>query len=216
MRDLYDLHERFDVLHMTSSETERKGTKLLLRAWKQMKRTKFLPPKAKLFIMMNPLHVSKIKWWCSDFGLTEDDVSTEPGLTHSQADIALLYGSAHAVCQPSRGEGFGMVPVEALACGVPIIATACTGHSEWLGTGQPGAVIVPHGSLASMDDFPGSMAPMVIAEAIESALLDCYANWRKLAESAERNAATIRADWSWVNKNGPAIRRMLQEAEKHV
>jgi len=198
MRDLYDLHERFDVLHMTSSETERKGTK------------------AQLFVVMNPQHVSKIRWWCSDLGLSEADVTTEPGLMHSQADIALLYGSMHAVCQPSRGEGFGMVPLEALACGVPVIATACTGHSEYLGTGQPGATIVRHGTTAPMDDFPGSMAPLVTAEAIESALIECYAKWRKLAAAAEENAETIRTEWSWTNKNGPAIRRMLQEAEKHV
>jgi len=216
MLDLYDQHERFDVLHMTSSETERKGTKLLLRAWKQLKRTGHLPPKAKLYVMMNPLHVSKIKWWCSDLGLTEDDVQTEPGLTNSQEDIALLYGSVHAVCQPSRGEGFGLVPLEALACGVPVIATACTGHSEYLGTGQPGATIVHHGSVALMDDFPGSMAPLVIAEAIESALVECYGTWKKLAAAAEENSETIRTEWSWVNKNGPAIRRMLQEAYKHV
>lgn len=215
MRDLYDVKERFDVLHMTSSETERKGTKLLLRAWKQLKRTGQLPPKALLFVVMNPQHVSKIRWWCSDLGLTEDDVQTEPGLTNSQEDIALLYGSVHAVCQPSRGEGFGMVPLEALACGVPVIATACTGHAEYLGTGQPGATIVHHGSIAPMDDFPGSMAPLVIAEAIESALLECYAKWRKLAAAAEQNAETIRTEWSWTNKNGPAIRRMLQEVENH-
>ncbi len=216
IRDLYEKNERFDVLHMTSSETERKGTKLLLRAWKQLKRTGHLPPKARLFVVMNPQHVSKIRWWCSDLGLTEEDVTTEPGLTHSQGDIALLYGSVHAVCQPSRGEGFGMVPLEALACGVPVIATACTGHSEYLGTGQPGATIVHHGSVAPMDDFPGSMAPLVIAEAIESALIECYAKWRKLAAAAEENAETLRTEWSWTNKNGPAIRRMLQEVENHV
>lgn len=215
MLDLYDAHKRFDVLHMTSSETERKGTKLLLRAWKQLKRTGQLPSKAMLYVMMNPLHVSKIKWWCSDLGLTEADVSTEPGLTHSQSDIALLYGSMHAICQPSRGEGFGLVPLEALACGVPVIATACTGHSEYLATGQPGAVIVPHNEVAPMDDFPGSMAPAVTAGCIEWALLECYAKWRKLAAAAEENATAIRTEWSWVNKNGPAIRRMLQEVESH-
>ena len=215
MLDLYAVHERFDVLHMTSSETERKGTKLLLRAWKQLKRTGRIPPKSLLFVVMNPLHVSKIKWWCSDLGLTDDDVQTEPGLTNSQADIALLYGSVHAVCQPSRGEGFGLVPLEALACGVPVIATACTGHSEYLGTGQPGAVIVPHNDSGPMDDFPGSMAPVVTAGCIEWALVDCYAKWRKLSEAAMENAGVIRGEWSWVNKNGPAIRRMLQEVENH-
>lgn len=207
---------QFNVLHMTSSETERKSTKFLLRAWKQAKDEGFLPKQAKLFVMMNPLHLNKIRWWSADFGLTDDDVLASPGLTYDQHGVAALYGSMHAICQPSRGEGFGLVPLEALACGVPIIATACTGHSECLGSSPPGAVIVEHGPLASMDDFAGSMAPTVTVAAIRDALAKSYAYWGSFAENAEQNAEAIAREWSWENKNVPAVRRMIQEAERHV
>lgn len=207
---------QFNVLHMTSSETERKGTKLLLRAWKQAKLEGFLPKSAKLFVAMNPQHMSKLRWWCEDLNLGDDDILVSPGLVYDQAGVAGMYGSMHAVCQPSRGEGFGMVPLEALACGVPIIATACTGHAEYLGIRPPGTVIVEHHALAPMDDFPGSMAPIVTQVAIRDALASAFVAWESLAERAEQNAEAIASAWSWENKNVPAIRRMIQEAEKHV
>lgn len=206
---------RFDVLHMTSSETERKGTKLLLSAWRQLKREKRVPALARLFVVMNPMHMSRLRWWCAEFDLTDEDVVVAPGLLHEQTGIAAVYGRMHAICQPSRGEGFGCVAPEALACGVPIVATDCTGHSEWLLPGLPGAVCVPSGALAPMDDFPGSEAPTVTASSIANSLAYAYASWQTLAEAAEQNAAAFGAEWSWEAKNTPAIRRMIEEAEAH-
>jgi hypothetical protein len=64
-------HGLFSVLHMTSSETERKSTQALLRAWKIAKQAKQLPARAKLYVMMNPVHMSRLRWWCADLGLSQ-------------------------------------------------------------------------------------------------------------------------------------------------
>ncbi len=205
--------EAFNVLHMTSSETDRKGTQQLLRAWKESKKRGAIPEKSRLYVVMNPTHMSRIRWWCADLGLTEFDVPTRPGLIENQAAIVKLYSSMHAVCQPSRGEGFGLVPLEALACGVPVCATACTGHSEYLQDGHPGVAFVEHGSSAPMDDFPGSTAPSVSVDAIMSGLTRLYANWMKLAEMAEANAKVVRTEWAWERKNAVPIRQMVQSID---
>jgi glycosyltransferase involved in cell wall biosynthesis len=205
----------FDVLHMTSSETERKGTRQLLRAWKDALRINALPTFAQLHIVMNPTQLNRVKWWCADLGLTDQQVVVHPGLAYSQETIAQMYGAMHVVCQPSRGEGFSLCPLEALACGVPIVATSCTGSSEWFGGGLPGAVVVRHGPLAPMDDFPGSMAPGVDYIAIRDALAEAVSLWPHLADAAEQHAETLRSEWSWEKKNPPALRRLLQETE-HV
>jgi glycosyltransferase involved in cell wall biosynthesis len=52
--------------------------------------------------------------------------------TFSPARMAELYRSADCFVLPSRGEGWGMPVLEAMACGVPVIATAWSGPTEFL------------------------------------------------------------------------------------
>jgi glycosyltransferase involved in cell wall biosynthesis len=42
-----------------------------------------------------------------------------------------LYGSAHCYLQPSRGEGFGLQPLQAIAQGIPTILTDAHGHKDF-------------------------------------------------------------------------------------
>ena len=43
-----------------------------------------------------------------------------------------FYNSANAFVLMSRGEGFGLPYMEASACGLPVIASNCSGHSDFL------------------------------------------------------------------------------------
>lgn len=45
-------------------------------------------------------------------------------------ELANLYYSHDAILQPSRGEGFGLTPLEAKCCGTPAIYTNVSGHKE--------------------------------------------------------------------------------------
>ncbi len=46
------------------------------------------------------------------------------------ADLASLYGAHDALLLPSREDGFGMVMLEALACGLPVVGSAHTGAPD--------------------------------------------------------------------------------------
>ncbi len=199
----------FNVLHMSSTEAERKSTKLLLGAWKALKDKRAIPATSRLHVVMNPTHCSKVRWWAADYSLTPDDVTVSPGLTLGQRMIAALYNSMHLVCQPSRAEGFGMVPLEALATGTPVAITTCTGHSEYAPIPLPGMVEVRHGASMPLDDFPGATAPSVTLEAIAAGVKEAYDRWIWLSEAAEKNAEAIGAAWSWEKKNEPALRAMI-------
>jgi phosphatidyl-myo-inositol dimannoside synthase len=50
---------------------------------------------------------------------------------------------ADAYVMPSRGEGFGFVFLEALACGVPVVASKADGGREALRNGQLGILVDP-------------------------------------------------------------------------
>lgn len=50
---------------------------------------------------------------------------------------------ADAYVMPSRGEGFGLVVLEALACGVPVVGSTADGTAEALQHGRFGAVVNP-------------------------------------------------------------------------
>ena len=67
------------------------------------------------------------------------------------ADPSSLYRQARVMAVPSRTEAFGMAVVEALAHGLPVVATACEGPMEILDNGTFGQV-VPKGDTQAMTD----------------------------------------------------------------
>lgn len=52
-------------------------------------------------------------------------------------DLPALFGAATVVAYPSRYEGFGLPPIEAMACGAPVLATAVGALPEVLGDDVP-------------------------------------------------------------------------------
>ncbi len=49
-------------------------------------------------------------------------------------DVVTAYRTAEVVVCPSRFEGFGLTPLEAIACGTPVVVSDIPPHREWLGT----------------------------------------------------------------------------------
>jgi glycosyltransferase involved in cell wall biosynthesis len=67
----------------------------------------------------------------------------------SDAELAALYSAADALVFPSEDEGFGLPPVEALACGTPVAAYAAGGVPEAV-AGATGVELVEPGDLAGL------------------------------------------------------------------
>jgi glycosyltransferase involved in cell wall biosynthesis len=65
------------------------------------------------------------------------------------SEVADLYRQVDAVVQPSRGEGFGLPALEALACGVPVAMTWNTGQEYGA---DLGTVCIPSGDLVPAFD----------------------------------------------------------------
>jgi phosphatidylinositol alpha-1,6-mannosyltransferase len=64
-----------------------------------------------------------------------------------EADKADLYRLADAYVMPSAGEGFGFVILEALACGIPVVASSADGTREAVRGGELGLLVDPSDSV---------------------------------------------------------------------
>lgn len=60
-----------------------------------------------------------------------------------EEEKADLYRLADVYVMPSRGEGFGFVFLEAMACGIPVIASVSDGSREAVRNGEIGIVVDP-------------------------------------------------------------------------
>lgn len=101
------------------------------------------------------------------------------------AALASCFATADLLVLPSRAEPYGMVVTEALACGVPVLATAVDGLPEALGRTSTGTV---PGLLVPPDD-PVELAAALRRWLTEPALRD------RLREAALVRRAEL-PDWS--------------------
>jgi glycosyltransferase involved in cell wall biosynthesis len=75
---------------------------------------------------------------------------------------------ADAYVMPSRGEGFGLVVLEALACGIPVIGSTADGTAEALQHGRFGTVVDPtdhdalHDAIQKVLQDPPSVDPEAV------------------------------------------------------
>lgn len=118
---------------------------------------------------------------------------------HDAADVALrdLYHSCHAYLQPSRGEGWGMMPHQALATGMPVVISDCGGHQDyaWL----PGVVLTDTDMGPAALDFHGPAGDWwepVLEDVVEKMIstIDGYAS---LAEDAALAPALCAEHYDW-------------------
>jgi glycosyltransferase involved in cell wall biosynthesis len=127
VRRKYGLPEKF-ILHVGTMEP-RKNIPLLLRSYHNLKEKQRVEHKLVL--------VGKLGWaYESIFDLLEElrletDVIV---LGHIlRADLPALYNLADLFVYPSFYEGFGLPPLEAMACGTPVIASCSSCFPEILG-----------------------------------------------------------------------------------
>jgi len=90
-----------------------------------------------------------------------------------------LMQEAHTLVLPSRREGFGLVAIEANACGTPVIATDVPGLRDAVIDGKTG-LLVPYGDVGAL------------ATAIKKVLID-----EELRKSLSQNAVKWAKNFNW-------------------
>jgi glycosyltransferase involved in cell wall biosynthesis len=126
----YGLREPF--VYYVGGLDARKNVTTLLRAWQRLRQTG--GPTATLALAGRALGAD------AQLFPNIDSLIAELGVTDSirrievpREDNPLLYNAATAFAYPSRYEGFGMPPLEAMACGTPTVVAAASSLPEVVG-----------------------------------------------------------------------------------
>ena len=132
---------------------ERKNLATLIEAFALAK--KRLPPSLRLVVAGAPERT------CGQIQAIAHRLGCAAGIVFlghiAESDLANLYSGAEAFVYPSRYEGFGLPPLEAMACGCPVVCSDATSLPEACGAAA---------TLVNPDDAPA------MAEAIARIVLD--------------------------------------------
>jgi D-inositol-3-phosphate glycosyltransferase len=99
-----------------------------------------------------------------------------------QDQLPVFYAAADVVAVPSRYESFGLVAVEALACGRPVVASRVGGLRFTIDEGSTGFLVKPQSPQA----LAGALGQLFSDEPLRAAM------------SAAARPSVARYDWSYV------------------
>jgi glycosyltransferase involved in cell wall biosynthesis len=113
------------------------------------------------------LVVAGAKGWYADDVFARAEASGIADRVHfpgyvPEEEKALWYGAASCFCYPSLYEGFGLPPLEAMACGVPVVTSNVSSLPEVVGDG--GLTVPPDDSAALSAALRRVMADAALRE----------------------------------------------------
>jgi glycosyltransferase involved in cell wall biosynthesis len=122
--------------------------------------------------------------------------------------LATLYRSADCFVSTSRGEGWGLPTLEAMACGVPVIATDWGGHTAILNADDTYPLRV-RAVVPADDYYAGHSWAEPDGEHLRHLLRHVYEHRDEAREKGLRGSARVRQALTW-NETAKTIERQLE------
>lgn len=150
-----------------------KGIDLLLRAFARVVKEWPEDPKPRLVVVggRNPadpndpeaLEMGRLRALSQRLGVL-DRVIFQGAVPHS--DLPLYYSAVDLVVVPSLYESFGLVALEAMACGAPVVASRVGGLQSTIKDGRTGLLV----GRRTPDAFAGAMSAVLRDDALRTSL----------------------------------------------
>jgi glycosyltransferase involved in cell wall biosynthesis len=153
-------------------QIERKGLDLLLLAWRTLRASRERHD-MKMLLVGSGRNRTLLRQMIDELPSPTEVIWIDRYI-HDPTILARHLCAADIYCLPSRHEGFSVAVLEAMACGLPVVAADVSGVSDVFGEGERfGGIVVPPGSAGDL------------AEALAS-LVDNPARRRALGAAARR------------------------------
>jgi glycogen synthase len=116
-----------------------------------------------------------------------------PKMVSRQTTIA-LYSHAAIFCCPSIYEPFGIINLEAMACGTPVVGSAVGGINEVVVDGETGFLVDPH---LSMEPPHDPISPARFEQGLAAAINRLVANPELRERMAQAGRERVERYYSW-------------------
>jgi glycosyltransferase involved in cell wall biosynthesis len=195
---------------------ERKAPELLLKAFNDEFRAN--EPVVLFIKTMNVDPSVDVRRDVADLELKEDGGRIHLALNHEVPSYQLgsLYRSADCLVMASHGEGWGMPVIEAMACGLPVIATNWSAHCDYMTEGNAYPLRIE--GLVPAKARCGYYAGFNWAEPsyihLRSLMRHVFQNQAEARAKGARASREILESWTWEHSARKIIRRLDAIAEE--
>jgi glycosyltransferase involved in cell wall biosynthesis len=193
LRASFDVSDDRPIVAFAGRLSREKGLFELLEAWRQLAHAGTFDRAsggAPLLLVAGP-DMPGHEWnlgasaraFVADYGLAEHVRFLGP-----LRDVAPLYQAADLAVVPSHFEALGLSALEALACGVPVVASAVGGLLDFMADDRNGLLCPPHDAAALADRLARLINDPVhlarLADGARASIVDVYDEHRVLSRFA--------------------------------
>jgi glycosyltransferase involved in cell wall biosynthesis len=123
------------------------------------------------------------------------------GYIYDDEKLADLYSSCDVFLFSSWFEGFGIPPLEAMACGLPVVTTACGGVNDFAKDGVNALIVPPRNPKVAAEAVLRLLSNNTLAEHIKKEGLKTvnHFTWSKAIDKMEKIFIDSLAGWKNID-----------------
>lgn len=185
------ISDKFIFLHV-GGPTQRKGGQKVVDAFLKL----FDNDNYKdVYLLMKSNGPSEARWYQGDNYMGNVDSHPKIQVITNELtdyDLGKIYSLAHCMVYPTNGEGFGMIPFQAIATGMPTICTNATACADYAHLSIP----LEYKWTAGEGVHLGEWADPDFEDLCDK-MLHAYNNWENEKKKAMQSAKILHATQGW-------------------